>query len=231
MTALCVVPARGGSTRIPRKNVRPFAGTPLIVRTIRTVVASGVADRVVVSTDDPDIADLARSAGADIPFLRSPELAGDHTPTIPVVADAIARLAETEGCSYDTTWVVYPTAALLEPGDLVAAQRTFVESGADVAFSVVETRAPIERAWRCDDAGRGSMVQPEHVETRTQDLPPAYFDAGQFYVAASGFWTAGARLTDADPLLIPLPPWRAIDIDTEDDWRLAEALHAAGRTD
>lgn len=224
--SLCVIPARGGSARIPRKNVRPFNGVPLIARAISTVLASGVADRVVVSTDDAEIAEVAHAAGADVPFVRDPVLSGDHTPTIPVVANAIERLGDLDRGRFATTWVVYPTAALLLPDDLVDARRVFAESGAVVAMSVVESRGPIERAWRRGPGGAGSMVSPSHVETRTQDLPPAFFDAGQFYVALTEFWLSGATLADAHPMLLPLPPWRSVDIDTEADWQLAERLSA-----
>ena len=225
MTSLCVIPARGGSQRIPRKNIRPFAGVPILARTIGIVIASGVADRVIVSTDDDAIAEVARSAGASVPFLRSADLAGDDVPTIPVVADALARLGDDHG-DIDTVWVVYPTAVLLEPEDLVRAADEFRAAGATVAMSVVESPAPIERAWRRSGNGGGQMLSPEHVETRTQDLEPAYFDAGQFYVARADFWVSGATLAEIDPLLVQLPRERAIDIDTLDDWQFAESVFA-----
>ncbi len=225
--SLCVIPARGGSRRIPRKNVRTFAGVPAIARTIETVATSGVADRIVVSTDDEEIAAVSRSAGAETPFIRRAELADDHTPTIPVVGDAIDRLAELGGGPFATTWVVYPTAVLIEPDDLVRASEARAAAGARVAMSVVSSRAPIERAWRRAVDGRGHMVSPDHAATRTQDLPVAYFDAGQFYVATTEFWTSGVSLADASPLLVPLPLDRAIDIDDEADWSAAEALFAA----
>ena len=226
MTSLCVIPARGGSQRIPRKNIRPFAGVPILARTIDVVIESGVADRIVVSTDDEEIAEIARAAGAEVPFLRAADLAGDDVPTIPVVADTLARLFDDERGGVDTTWVVYPTAVLIEPGDLVRAHDDFVASGAAVAMSVVESPGPIERAWRRTVRGRGRMWSPDHVETRTQDLEPAFFDAGQFYVAGTDFWLSGATLADADPLLVSLPRERAIDIDTIDDWRFAESVFA-----
>jgi len=224
MTSLCVIPARGGSQRIPRKNIRPFAGVPILRRTIGIVLESGVADRVVVSTDDAEIADVARAAGAEVPFLRAPDLAGDHVPTIPVVADTITRLAEREHRAFDTTWVVYPTAALLEPRDLVQARDAFISSGTTAALSVVESPGPIERSWRRAANGRGRMSAPEYVNTRTQDLQPAFFDAGQFYVADTSFWLGGMTLAEIGPLLLPLPRERAIDIDTLDDWRFAESV-------
>ena len=233
MISLCVIPARGGSQRIQRKNIRPFAGVPILARTIGVIIESGVADRVVVSTDDEEIAEIARAAGAEVPFLRTADLAGGDVPTIPVIADMLTRLRETEPGAVDTaslTWVIYPTAALIEPGDLVRARDEFIASGASVAMSVVQSAAPIERAWRRSSNGLGQMTSPEHVETRTQDLEPAFFDAGQFYVAAAEFWLGGSTLADADPLLVPLPRERAIDIDTIDDWRFAESVFAGRET-
>jgi pseudaminic acid cytidylyltransferase len=225
MTSLCVIPARGGSQRIPRKNIRPFAGVPILARTIGIVIESGIADRVIVSTDDDEIAEVARSAGADVPFLRSADLAGDDVPTIPVVADVLTRLGDEQG-DIDTVWVVYPTAVLLEPGDLVRAADEFRTARVTVAMSVVESPGPIERAWRRSGNGGGRMLSPEHVETRTQDLEPAFFDAGQFYVARADFWVSGATLADVDPLLVQLPRERAIDVDTIDDWQFAESVFA-----
>lgn len=228
--ALCVIPARGGSVRVPGKNVRPLAGVPILARTIRTVREAGIVDRIVVSTDDDGIASVAREAGADVPFRRPAHLADERTPTFPVVADALERLA-VDGPLPPTTWVVYSTAALLEPGDLVAARDLLESSGAPVVMAVVEARGRIERAWRRDGRGRGAMVDPAHVETRSQDLPAAWFDAGQFYGATTDFWRSGATLADVEPVLAPVPAARAVDIDTEDDWQLAEALFAvSGRT-
>jgi pseudaminic acid cytidylyltransferase len=227
MTSLCVIPARGGSRRIPRKNIRPFAGVPILGRTIGVVIESGVADRVVVSTDDEEIADVARAAGAEVPFLRAPGLADDDTPTIPVIADTLTRLAARGEPVADITWVVYPTAVLLEPGDLIRAHDVFRSSGATAAMSVVASPGPIERAWRRTADGSGHMSSPDHVNTRTQDLPDAFFDAGQFYVADTDFWLGGTTFAEVGPLLVPLPRERAIDIDTLDDWQFAESVFAA----
>ena len=218
---LCVVPARGGSKRVPRKNVRPVAGVPMLQRTLEIVVASGVADRVIVSTDDDEIATVARSAGAEVPFMRPAHLADDHTPTAPVISHAIATVEALGGDPFDYVVVVYPTAILLDPHDLRSARDSIVGTDHQVAFSVCRYPAPIERAWKRTSSGVGAMRQPEHALTRTQDLEPAYYDAGQFYFGTRGFWEAGGALSEASPLLIELPPWRAIDIDTEDDLELA----------
>lgn len=220
---LCVVPARGGSKRVPRKNVRLLGGVPMLARTLRAVVASGVADRIVVSTDDDEIAAIALAEGADVPFRRPAELADDHTATAPVVAHAVGELA-LAGDVYDAVLVVYPTAVFTEPGDLQTAKRMLAASEASLVMTVCRYGTPIERAWRMGDDGRGRMVQPEHALTRTQDLPPSFHDAGQFYIGTTEFWTGSGLVAPAHPVLIELAPWRAVDIDTEDDLALAERL-------
>ena len=160
-----------------------------------------------------------------MPFLRSADLAGDDVPTIPVVADVLHALADEHG-EIDTVWVVYPTAVLLEPGRPGTGRRRVPDVGCHRGHVGRRIAGPIERAWRRSGDGWGRMVSPEHVETRTQDLEPAFFDAGQFYVANADFWISGATLANVEPLLVPLPRERAIDIDTIDDWRFAESVFA-----
>lgn len=221
---LCVIPARGGSKRVPRKNVRLVAGVPMIARTIAIVTASGVADRIVVSTDDEEIAEVARQAGAGVPFMRPQGLADDYTPTAPVIRHAVQQLEEQGDQGYGLILVVYPTAVLLEPADLSDAREALLAAGTRVVMSVGRYRSPIERAWRVDSSGRGHMPSPEYELSRTQDLPASYFDAGQFYFGRREFWMEGASLVGARPTLVELPGWRAIDIDTAEDVALAELL-------
>ena len=228
---LCIVPARAGSKRVPGKNIRPVGGVPMIERSIANVLASGVATRVVVTTDDDEIAGIARASGADVPFMRPAELADDHTPTPPVIAHAIAEIGNDDGIEYDYVLVVYPTAVLLEPADLVTGVETLVRSGREAAITVCRYPAPIERAWRRLEDGTGLMRRPEHAFTRTQDLEPSYYDAGQFYVGTPTFWRSGSPVTDAQPVLIELPSWRAVDIDTEDDLIRLKREIAHGTTD
>ncbi len=179
-----------------------------------------------MSTDDDEIAEVARAAGADVPFLRSADLAGDDVPTIPVVADALARDWPTSTVRATRSGSCIRPRCCSSPQISCGPRDEFLTSGATVAMSVVESPGPIERAWRRSGDGWGRMVSPEHVETRTQDLEPAFFDAGQFYVAHADFWIGGATLADVEPLLVPLPRERAIDIDTVDDWRFAESVFA-----
>ncbi len=224
---LCVIPARGGSRRIARKNVRSFGGVPAIARVIDTLLHTRTIGRIIVSTDDDEIAEIAVAAGAEVPFRRPAELASDDAPTAPVVAHAIAWLSAGGHTPPSTVWVVYPTAVLLLPDDIDAAAERFADSGARAAISVVRAAQPIERAWRRRPDGRGEMVAPDRASTRTQDLPDAFFDAGQFYVAATDVWASGEHISTTSPMLIELPLERAVDIDADHDVQLVERLLAA----
>lgn len=223
---LAIIPARGGSKRIPRKNILPFAGRPMIAYAIGAAQASGLFDAIVVSTDDAEIAAAARAHGAAVPFTRPAELANDHAATVPVIAHAIAE-CRARGLGHgadDLVCCIYPGVPLLRGDDLRAALG-LVEPG-HYAFPVIPFPSPIQRALRRDAAGRTAPMNPEHVGTRTQDLEPAYHDAGQFYWAHAGTWLAGLAV-HAHARTSVMPEWRAVDIDTPDDWRRAEALFAA----
>lgn len=220
---LAVIPARGGSKRIPRKNARDFLGEPLIARTVRCVLDSGVFDRVVVSTDDEEIAELALAAGAEVPFMRPASLADDHTATAPVVLHAVQALEAGSGSTYGSVCAVYATAALMTTVDLRSAAEQFHSAGVDLLFAAARHPAPIERSWALSDDGRASMRWPEHRLTRTQDLPDSYFDVGWFYFGVRRFWESGGTMDDQVALQI-IERERAIDIDTEDDWVAAERV-------
>ena len=223
-TGVALIPARGGSRRIPRKNVRPFLGVPAIARVIATVIASGVADRVLVSTDDEEIAGVARDAGAEVPSLRPTQLADDHATTAHVIHHAI------------TTWlamldldspllVAYPTALLLTPETLRAASDRFSASDADFLLPVLRYPHPVERRLRIDQFGLLLPDEPEHLHTRTQDLEPAYHDAGQFYLGRVSAWlSSSSPLSAGRSLSFELGLDEAVDIDDPADWDRAEAL-------
>ena len=224
---LAVVPARGGSKRIPRKNIRPFRGVPLLTRTLEAVLHSDVFDEVVVSTDDTEIAAVALDAGAEVPFSRPSELSDDWTATAPVVAHAIEAV-EAELGQFDAVCCVYPGAVLMSPGDY-AASSTLVDAAlrcGSVVAAVVRYGHPIQRALRRGEEGLlGPVGGPDALRQRTQDLDATWHDAGQFY------WASPARWRLPDPLLssvVPFerPEWRVQDIDTEDDWIRAESLHS-----
>lgn len=224
---LAVIPARGGSKRIPRKNIRPFAGKPMIVHAIESALASGVFDRVIVSTDDEEISAISLGAGAQVPFTRPAELADDITPTVPVIAHAIGAMAAA-GLTTTQVCCIYPGVPLLEPQDLVQGLELLERAGGGYAFPVAPFPSPIQRALRRYSDGRTEPFDPRQVGTRTQDLEPAYHDAGQFYWGAVASWLARLNIHQHASTFV-IPEWRCVDIDTPDDWLRAEALYGVLR--
>jgi pseudaminic acid cytidylyltransferase len=222
---IAVIPARGGSKRIPRKNIKPFAGKPMISHAIGAAKACGLFERIVVTTDDSEIGEIARSYGAETPFLRPAELADDHTPTVPVIAHAIQAC---RGLGWDVEHVccIYPGVPFIRTEDLVAAFDLRVTSGADYSFPIAEFPAAIQRALRRDGDGRTRSFCPEHELTRTQDLEPAFYDAGQFYWGSAQAWLANNRIHRSGVGLV-IPAWRVVDIDTPDDWERAQLMWRA----
>lgn len=221
--SVALIPARGGSRRIPRKNVRPFLGVPAIQRTIATVRDSGVVDRIIVSTDDDEIAALARESGAEIPGPRPANLADDHATTLVVVRHAITQwLAGSDGSTL--LWVVYPAALLLRPEDLQDARTRFEETGTSFLVPVLRYPHPVERRLRISPVGVLRADQPEELATRTQDLEPAFHDSGQFYVGQIASWMESSPLADERSVGMELGIDRAVDIDEPEDWERAERL-------
>ena len=228
---VAVIPARGGSKRIPRKNLRPFCGRPMIAWPIAAARESGCFDRIVVSTDDAEIAAVARAEGAEVPFPRPAELSDDHTPTRPVIAHALDALAEA-GTPATLACCLYATAPFVQPEDLRAGLARLLDGGARYVFPVARFDFPIQRALRMDAAGHVAMFAPEHFLTRSQDLEPAWHDAGQFYWAAAETWHDPGPIFGPGAVGLPLPRHRVQDIDTEDDWQMAELLfRATGRAE
>ena len=222
-TAVAVIPARGGGKRIPRKNVRPFLGRPLIARTVRAAVGAGLFEAVIVSTDDDESASLAGSAGAQVPFVRPATLSDDHSGTREVIQHAVAEL-ESAGWTFDLVCSVSTTAVLVRPEDLKASRDALVSSRADFVFSATTFAFPIQRALRVDDDGSVAMVQPEHRLTRSQDLEEAYHDAGQFYWGRRDAWMSDEPMFGGRSRIHRLPRWRVQDIDTMEDWERAEMM-------
>ena len=225
---LAVIPARGGSKRIPRKNIRPFAGRPMIAWAIDAALQSGCFDRVIVSTDDAEIADVARAAGAEVPFLRPAALSDDHTGTIPVVAHAVQWQADA-GAAPDQVCCLYATAPFVQPADLQRGLALLESSGAQYAFSVTSYAFPIQRAIRLTPEGRVAMFDPTQFNTRSQDLEEAFHDAGQFYWGRAAAWLQGLRIFSPESVPVQLPRHRVQDIDTPEDWTRAEWLWRAMR--
>ncbi|AZC87957.1 pseudaminic acid cytidylyltransferase [Pseudomonas chlororaphis] len=227
MSAIAIIPARGGSKRIARKNLKPFDGVPMIARSIATALRSGLFDQVLVSTDDPQIAELAKASGARAPFMRPAELADDFTGTGPVIVHALNVLRE-RGETFDYACCIYATAPLLQLRYLsqgLAALEAHPEKS--FAFSVCSFAFPVQRALTLDDQGALTSLYPEFRNTRSQDLPPAYQDAGQFYWGRSEAWLRGDLVFSPLSLPVILPRHLVQDIDTEEDWLRAEYLYAA----
>ncbi|MFD2237993.1 pseudaminic acid cytidylyltransferase [Aureimonas populi] len=223
---LGLIPARGGSKRIPRKNILPFHGKPMIVRSIEAALACGRIDTVIVSTDDEEIAALARSAGAQVPFMRAAELSGDHATTLAVIADALEK-TEAQGARVEALCCLYATAPFTTAADLEAAHGLLEESGASYVFAAAEFPYPIQRALRLV-GGRAAMFHPEHAATRSQDLEPAFHDAGQFYWCRPEAVRAGRPMLGPDAVPYLMDRARVQDIDTPEDWAFAEKLFALG---
>jgi N-acylneuraminate cytidylyltransferase len=218
---LAVIPARGGSKRIPLKNIKPFGGLPMIAWSIRAALASECFDRVIVSTDDDEIAQVAKNFGADVPFVRPAELSDDHTGTIPVIAHAI-EWQNTHGLSAKEVCCIYATAPFLQASDIAHGLHVLQNSGADYAFSVTSYAFPIQRAIRITAEQRVEMFQPEHFNTRSQDLVEAWHDAGQFYWGQANAWLTHEPLFTPAAAPLPIPRHRVQDIDTHEDWERAE---------
>ncbi|MFD1766099.1 pseudaminic acid cytidylyltransferase [Sphingorhabdus buctiana] len=223
---IAIIPARGGSKRIPSKNIKLFAGMPIIARPIIAALESGCFDRVIVSTDDNKIAAIAEEYGAAVPFIRPRELADDFTPTIEVVAHAIDWLNKnyahiTYACC------IYATAPFLTAANLQRGFKVLKDTDAAYAFSVAEYPFPIQRALRITSCQRIEMFQSEHATTRSQDLEPAWHDAGQFYWGKSQAWLARLPLFDSNSTPVILSRRQVQDIDTPEDWELAEAMFVA----
>lgn len=223
---LAVIPARGGSKRIPRKNIKTFGGQPMIAWSIQAALQSGCFDRVIVSTDDGEIAQVARAHGAEAPFVRPPELSDDHTGTIPVVAHAI-QWHNAQGQPATDVCCLYATAPFVRATDLQNGLHTLHTAQADYAFSVTSYAFPIQRAIRLTPDQRVAMFYPEHFNTRSQDLPEAWHDAGQFYWGRATAWLAQTPLFSQAAAPVPLPRHRVQDIDTPEDWERAEWMFKA----
>lgn len=223
---LAIIPARGGSKRIPRKNIKPFCGKPMIAWSIEAALQSGCFDRVIVSTDDTEIAAIARQHGAEVPFLRPAELSDDHTGTIPVIRHAIEWCMQ-QNQRVELACCLYATAPFVKAEDLQRGLTTLQDNNCDYAFSVTSYAFPIERAIRLNANGRVEMFNPGHFNTRSQDLEEALHDAGQFYWGRADAWLMGKPIFTPDSLPVLLPRHRVQDIDTPEDWERAEWLFRA----
>ncbi len=218
--ALCVIPARGGSKRIPRKNVKDFLGKPLIAYSIEAALNSGVFERVIVSTDDAEIADVAVKFGAQVPFVRDAALSDDYATSSDAVTDAATRLG-----GYSRVCCLYATAPLITGEILREAYGKFEEAGCEFLFSATEFSFPIQRAIRLSKDGAVDMFYPQFALTRSQDLERAYHDAGAFYFGRREAWLEKKPIFAPHSKAFLLPRNLVCDIDTPEDFEFAQKLY------
>lgn len=222
-TQIAIIPARGGSKRLPRKNIRLFHGKPILQWVIEAAASAECFSSIVVSTDDTEIASIARANGALVPFVRPPELSDEHTPTVRVISHALKAMHE-HGASYEAACCIYPTAVFASVAALRKGLSLLKESGCNYVMPVVPYPHPIERALRIKPDGDLSMDDPHQVATRSQDLEPSFHDVGQFYWGLSEAWTTEQPILSGKTKAIILERTEAHDIDNEEDWRIAEQL-------
>lgn len=219
---IAVIPARGGSKRIPRKNIKTFRGVPMIAWAIRAATASGLFDEVVVSTDDEEIRECANQYGALTPFIRPDSLSDDHTPTAPVVEHAVKE-CQSMGWRIEHVCCIYPSVPLLASSDLIRAYDLLVAEKSNFVYPVTEFAHPIQRAMSQTSTGHMRFIDPGAELTRTQDLETTYHDAGQFYWGTLAAWLGKLKM-HSEGIGIHIPNWRVVDIDNHDDWKRAELL-------
>ena len=220
---LAVIPARGGSKRIPRKNIKEFCGKPMIAWSIEAALQSGCFDRIAVSTDDTEIAEVAQRFGAEVPFMRPAALSDDHTGTTAVIRHATEWFIQ-QGQQPEQVCCIYATAPFLSPDDIQRGLELLTATGSDYAFSVTSYPFPIQRAVRITPEGRVQMFEPTQFNRRSQDLEDAFHDAGQFYWGRTSAWLAEKKIFSPESSPVLLPRYRVQDIDTLEDWLRAELM-------
>lgn len=220
MSNIAIITARGGSKRIPRKNIKEFCGMPIIAYSIEAALGSGLFDEVMVSTDDEEIAEIARKYGAQVPFLRSSEMSGDFAPTIDVVKEVLEKYRES-GREFDYWSCIYPTAPFVTAEKLRDAYKALTESGCDALVPVVRFSFPPQRCFVVGD-GMLKYKWPENEFARSQDLEPFYHDAGQFYMQKADSLQKKKTLVPERTYAFIVDETEVQDIDNPDDWVIAE---------
>lgn len=219
---IAVIPARGGSKRIPRKNIRLFAGIPIIAHSIMAAKKSEIFDHILISSDDEEILDIAEQFGGE-PLVRPMELSGDHTGLIEVVKHA-TEWALSQGWEVELVCCIFATAPFIRPKDLMAGCSKLLAHNASFCFSTTEFAYPIFRSLIAEEDGV-KMLFPEHYHSRSQDLPVAIHDAGQFYWGTPTAWLTEERVFSKRAVPFHLPRYRVHDIDTAEDWKQAELMY------
>ena len=220
---VAVIPARGGSKRIPRKNIRPFAGKPIIAWPIRAALSSGLFDQVLVSTDDAEIAEIARAAGALVPFTRPKDLSDDYADTKSVIRHTISEL-KLENEPEAQVCCIYPTSVFANAQILNEGLEKLISSNCKFVLSITSVDSSVYRAFTKTAEDRITMLFPDNYAKRTQDLPNLYCDAAQFYWATVGAWQSDLNIFGADSIGVFIDPSRVQDIDNEPQWLVAERI-------
>ncbi len=221
MSSVCIIPARGGSKRIPKKNIRLFRGKPLIAWSIEKAIKSKCFSKVIVSTDDKEISNLAKLYGAKVPFLRPKELSDDLTGTLDVIKFVINNLKE----EINYVCCLYATAPMVLVNDLIKSYEQLKLFNDDsLLFTATNYDYPIQRAFILDKSKKANMIEKDFLFTRTQDLEKTFHDAGQFYWGKTNSWLLAKNMIDNNKAYF-LPRWRVQDIDDEEDWLRAETIH------
>ena len=220
---IAVIPARGGSKRIPRKNIKEFFGKPMVAWSIDAAINSNLFDKVVVSTDDQDIAKIAKNLGAEIPFIRPDNIADDFATTTDVIAHATQWMLK-ESYPVKAVCCIYATAPFISIDDLKKSYEIFNSGAWEYVFTATDFAAPIFRSFKKDEDNGITMFYPEFFDTRSQDLPEALHDAGQFYWGKPSAWIDGKRIFDQHSTPLIIPRYRVQDIDSEEDWIRAELM-------
>jgi len=229
MINVAVIPARGGSKRIPRKNIKLFHGKPIIAYSIEVAIKSGLFDKVIVSTDDDEIANIAKKYGAIVPFMRPDELSDDFTGSNDVIVHAIKAL-QNQGDKINYVGCLYPTSPLLQHQYILEAHQALIENpNKNFAFTVNKFSYPVQRAFTLEsDESIVTPINPNALPKRSQDLPDVYHDAGQFYLGtANSFLSGGGGVFSDKSFPVVLPSYLVQDIDNEVDWLTAELLFEA----
>ena len=221
---LCVIPARGGSKRILRKNIKFFCGQAMIGYSIKAARDSQCFDQIIVSTDDAEIAEIAKSFGASVPFMRPDKLANDYAGTIPVIKHAIEWFDD-QGQSPSEVCCLYATAPFVQADAIRKAYKQMEQEQAEYCFTVTSFAFPIQRAIKVTAKNRIEMFYPEHLEIRSQDLEESYHDAGQFYWGKAAAFKEQKSLFSKDASPYMLPRHLVQDIDTPEDWKRAELMY------
>ena len=220
MKTLAIITARGGSKRIPRKNIKEFCGKPILAYSIEAAIGSGLFDTVMVSTDDEEIAEIAKKYGAEVPFYRSEKTANDYATTNDVLLEVLEEY-EKRGQHYDVACCIYPTAPFISAEKIQDATRQLLESDADTLIPVVAFSYPPQRAMVIED-GRLVFKYPQYIDSRSQDLEKHYHDVGQFYVFRTEAFKVNKKLMLGNILPYVISEMEVQDIDTQTDWEIAE---------